>query len=49
MKQKMSQIGVALAALIVLSTLIFAQAPKPAKEPAAAKKNTLPLAPSMNW
>ena len=38
MKQIMSRIGIALAALIVLSTLSFAQAPKPAKEPAAAKK-----------
>ena len=38
MKQMMSRIGVALAGLIVLSTLSFAQAPKPAKEPAAAKK-----------
>jgi DNA uptake protein ComE-like DNA-binding protein len=38
MKQIMSRIGLALAALIVLSTLSFAQAPKPAKEPAAAKK-----------
>ena len=38
MKQMMSRIGVALAALIVLSTLSFAQAPKPAKEPAPAKK-----------
>ena len=39
MKQMMSRIGVALAALIVLSTLSFAQAPKPAKEPAAKKEH----------
>ena len=32
MKQMMNRIGVALAALIVLSTLSFAQAPTPAKE-----------------
>ena len=41
MKPVMSRIGVMLAALIMLSTLSFAQAPakaKPAKEPAAAKK-----------
>jgi competence protein ComEA len=39
MKKMMSRVGVALAALIVLSTtLSFAQAPKPAKEPAPAKK-----------
>ena len=38
MKQMMNRIGMALAALIVLSTLSFAQAPKPAKEPATAKK-----------
>ena len=49
MKQMMSRIGVALAALIVLSTLSFAQAPKPAKEPPLQKKNTPQLAPSMNW
>ena len=42
MKQMMSRIGVALAALIVLSTLSFAQAPKPAKEPAATKKEHAP-------
>ena len=40
MKQIMSRIGVALAALLVLSTLSFAQAPKPAKEPAAKKEHT---------
>jgi competence protein ComEA len=39
MKQIISRIGVALAALIVLSTLSFAQAPKPAKEPAAKKEH----------
>ena len=39
MKPMMSRIGVALAALIVLSTLSFAQAPKPAKEPAAKKEH----------
>jgi competence protein ComEA len=38
MKQMISRIGVALAALLVLSTLSLAQAPKPAKEPAPAKK-----------
>ena len=38
MKQMMNRIGVALAALIVLSTLSLAQAPKPAKEPANATK-----------
>ena len=38
MKHMMSRIGIALAALLVLSTLSFAQAPKPAKEPAATKK-----------
>ena len=35
MKQMMSRIGVVLAALIMVSALSFAQAPKPAKEPAA--------------
>ena len=40
MKQMMSRIGIALAALIVLSTLSFAQAPKPAKEPATKKEST---------
>jgi competence protein ComEA len=39
MKQMMSRIGVAVAALVVLSTLSFAQAPKPAKEPAAKKEH----------
>ena len=38
MKQMMSRIGVVLAALIMVSALSFAQAPKPAKEPAPAKK-----------
>ena len=38
MKRTMSRIGAALAALVVLSALSFAQAPKPAKEPATAKK-----------
>ena len=37
MKQMISRIGVALAALIVLSTLSFAQTPKPTKEPTAKK------------
>jgi competence protein ComEA len=40
MKQMMSRIGIGLAALIVLSTLSFAQAPKPAKEPATKKEST---------
>ena len=39
MKQIISRMGLGLAALIVLSTLSFAQAPKPAKEPAAAKEH----------
>ena len=38
MKQIISRIGVVLAALIMLSALSFAQTPKPAKEPAATKK-----------
>ena len=38
MKQMMSRIGVVLAALIMVSALSFAQAPKPAKEPAAKKE-----------
>ena len=40
MKQMMSRIGIGLAALIVLSTLSFARAPKPAKEPATKKEST---------
>ena len=36
MKQMMSRIGVVLAALIMVSVLSFAQAPKPAKEHATA-------------
>jgi competence protein ComEA len=40
MKQMISRIGVALAALLVLSTLSFAQAPKPAKEPTAKKEHS---------
>jgi competence protein ComEA len=39
MKQIMSRIGVALAALLMVSALSFAQAPKPAKEPAAKKEH----------
>ena len=40
MERMMNRIGVALAALIVLSTLSFAQAaPKPAKEPTAKKEH----------
>ena len=39
MKQMISRIGVALAALLVLSALSFAQAPKPAKEPTAKKEH----------
>jgi competence protein ComEA len=39
MKQMMSRIGVVLAALIMVSALSFAQAPKPAKEPAAKKEH----------
>ena len=35
----MNRIGVALAALIMISALSFAQAPKPAKEPAAKKEH----------
>ena len=38
MKQMMSRIGVVLAALIIVSALSFAQAPKPAKESAPANK-----------
>jgi competence protein ComEA len=38
MKKIISRIGVVLAALIMVSALSFAQAPKPAKEPAATKK-----------
>ena len=40
MKQIMSRIGVALAALIVVSSLSFAQAPKPATEPAKKEHAT---------
>lgn len=39
MQRTISRIGVVLAALIMVSTLSFAQAPKPAKEPAAAKEH----------
>jgi DNA uptake protein ComE-like DNA-binding protein len=35
----MNRIGVALAALIMISALSFAQAPKPAKEPTAKKES----------
>ena len=38
MQRTISPIGVVLAALIMVSALSFAQAPKPAKEPAPAKK-----------
>ena len=38
MKQMMSRISVTLAALIVVSALMFAQAPKPAKEPTPEHK-----------
>ena len=38
MKPKLSRIGAILAAFIVLSALSFAQAPKPAKETTATKK-----------
>ena len=39
MQRTISRIGVALAALLVLSTLSFVQAPKPAKEPTAKKES----------
>jgi competence protein ComEA len=39
MKPMISRIGVLLAALIIISALSFAQAPKPAKEPAAKKEH----------
>ena len=39
MKLVMSRIGVVLAGLIIVSALSFAQAPKPAKEPAAKKEH----------
>jgi competence protein ComEA len=38
MKQMIGRIGVVFAALSMISALSFAQAPKPAKEPAATKK-----------
>jgi competence protein ComEA len=39
MQRTISRIGVVLAALIMVSALSFAQAPKPAKEPAAKKES----------
>ena len=39
MKQMMSRIGVVLVGLVLVSALSFAQAPKPAKEPAAKKEH----------
>jgi competence protein ComEA len=39
MQRTISRIGVVLAALIMVSALSFAQAPKPAKEPAAKKEH----------